>query len=149
MPLAAPADVHATAAADRAELAIVRIVNRARARRGRAPLGLSGPLLTIARNHSIDMLRHDAFGHLASDGSSPATRIRRATGARTSGETVAFASRGSGSGARTIVGMWRRSPGHWTVLMDPRFRSIGIGRVRGRLGSFPGVAVTADLAAGG
>lgn len=146
MPLAAPADVHAHAAQSRAEVAIVRIINNQRAMRGIPRLFLNEALSGAARSHSADMLRRDAIGHASGDGTDSAARIRRAVGARTSGETVAFSSAGAGSSARRIVGMWRRSPAHWGVLMDRRFRRIGLGRVQGKLGGFRGVAVTADLA---
>lgn len=123
----------------------MRILNRERRKRGVRGLRLSPRLAVVARNHTLDQLRTDRLDHTSSDGTPAALRIRRVVRARASGETIAFASRGTGSGARTIVRMWLRSPAHASVLLSPRFRRIGIGRQKGRLGSAPGVVVTADL----
>lgn len=145
MPLATPADVQAHASANRAEVAIVRVLNRERRKRGIPGLRLSPRLAAVARNHTLDQLRSDRLNHTSSDGTPSNVRIRRVVRARTSGETIAFVSRGAGSGARTIVRMWLRSPAHASVLLSRSFRSIGIGRARGRLGQASGVVVTANL----
>lgn len=146
MPLATPADIHAHASAQRAETAIVREVNRERRRRGLRRLRTSPRLAWVARDQTLDQLRFDRLDHASSDGTSPSARIHRVVRARASGETIAFASVGAGSGAPAIVRLWMSSPPHAAVLLSPRFGRIGIGRARGRLGSTPGVVVTADLA---
>ena len=148
MPLATPADVQAHASANKAnkaEVAIVRVLNRERRRRGIPGLRLSPRLAGVARNHTLDQLRTDRLNHTSSDGTPSDVRIRRAVRARANGETIAFSSRGAGSGARTIVRMWLRSPAHASVLLSRSFRRVGIGRAKGRLGSSPGVVVTANL----
>lgn len=146
MPLATPADVHAQAAANRAENAIVVAMNAERARYGLPRLRLSRALTRSAKSHTIDMLRHDYLSHISSDGKQPGVRIASATGAHKSGETIAWAQRGAGSGARTFVRMWMTSPGHRAILLSRSFRRVGVGRATGRLGSSLGVAVTADFA---
>lgn len=146
MPLAPPADVHAQAAANRAENAIVQAMNSERARFGLPGLRLSRALTGSAKAHTIDMLRHDFLSHSSSNGTQPGARIASATGAHKSGETIAWAQRGAGSGARTFVRMWMRSSGHRAILLSRAYRRVGVGRATGRLGSSPGVAVTADFA---
>jgi uncharacterized protein YkwD len=146
MPLAAPADVHAQAAANRAESAIVVAMNAERARYGLPRLRLSRALSGSAKAHTIDMLRHDSLSHNSSDGTQPGVRIARATGAHRSGETIAWAQRGAGSGARTIIRMWMTSPGHRALILSRSFRRVGVGRAFGKLGSSAGLAVTADFA---
>jgi len=44
------------------------------------------------------------------------------------------------------VRLWLRSPGHRAQVLNPSFRIMGVGRVRGRLQGRLGVVVTADLA---
>lgn len=121
------------------------MLNRERRKRGIRGLQLSPRLARAARNHTLDQLRYDRLNHTSSDGTPSGVRIRRVVRARASGETIAFAARGTGSGARTIVRLWLRSPAHATVLLSPRFRRIGIGRQKGLLGSAAGVVVTANL----
>ena len=136
MPLAAPVDVPAHAAATRAERAIVRRLNAERARYGLPRLRLSGALTRKAQRHSWECLRYDSMSHTSG----------RITRARASGETLAWSQRGAGSGARSIVNMWLRSSAHRAIVLNGKFRRVGIGRVRGKLGSSSGVMVTADFA---
>ena len=135
MPLATPADVPAYAAANRAERAIVRLVNAERARYGLPRVRLSGALTRSAQRHSWQCLRSDSMSHSAS-------HVR----ARATGEVLAWSQRGAGSGARSIVQMWMRSSAHRAIVLNGRFRRIGVGRVRGKLGPTSGVMVTADFA---
>jgi uncharacterized protein YkwD len=136
MPLAAPVDVPAYAAANRAERAIVRLVNAERARYGLPRVRLSGALTRAAQRHSWDCLRYDSLSHTTG----------RITRARASGEALAWSQRGAGSGASSIVNMWMRSSAHRAIVLNGKFRRIGVGRVRGKLGPTPGVMVTADFA---
>jgi uncharacterized protein YkwD len=138
MPLATPVDVPAYAAANRAERAIVRLLNAERARYGLPGLSISNRLAQSAKRHSMDCLRYDSLAHTSA--------MSSVTGARSSGETIAWSQRGSGSGARSIVDMWMRSSGHRAIVLNGKFRRIGVGRVRGKLGSMSGVLVTADFA---
>ncbi len=129
------------------EIAIVRAVNAQRVAHGVPALKAVRGLSRVAERHSRDQLRRDRLGHDSSDGTPFAGRIAQAGRYRTAGEVIAFTSRGSSSRARSVVRLWMRSPGHRAQLLDPRFRVVGVGRVRGRLGSRGGAVVTADLAA--
>ena len=136
MPLAAPVDVPAYAAANRAERAIVRLVNAERARYGLPRVRLSAALTRAAQAHSWNCLRYDSLSHTSG----------RITRARSSGEALAWSQRGAGSRARSVVNMWMRSAPHRAIVLNGKFRRIGVGRVRGRLGPTAGVMVTADFA---
>ena len=128
----------------RAERKVVRIVNRIRSHHGLRRLRASRSLSRAAAEHSSDMLRRDFLGHASSDGTSMSSRVRRYTGARWLGESIAALS-GRGT-ARRAVRMWMRSPPHRAVLLAPEGRRIGVGRRRGRLGSARRTVFTADLA---
>jgi uncharacterized protein YkwD len=135
----------AVAAQSRAEIAIVREVNRVRRAHGlrgvRINLGLSG----VARTHSRQMLLHDALSHVSFDGSSFSTRLSRAGRHRRYGETLAWLPRGSRVTPRQVVGLWMGSAHHRAVLMDGTLRRVGVGRVYGAMGPQPGAAITADF----
>jgi uncharacterized protein YkwD len=88
------------------------------------------------------MLRTDTFFHGAF-----AARIRR-VGVRAPliGENLAWGV-GRLSRARSIVRMWLASPGHRANLLDPGFRLVGVGAVRGNFGGHPdALMVTTDFA---
>jgi uncharacterized protein YkwD len=128
------------------ERAIVQAVNVERTARGLSPVRTFRGLSRAAESHSWDQLRYDRFGHDSADGTPFGRRIARVGRFRMSAEVVAFAPRGSGSGARSIVRLWMRSSGHRAQVLNPNFRILGVGRVRGRLQGQLGTMVTADLA---
>ena len=134
---------------DMPERAIVRAVNAERAALGLPGLRANRRLSRGAARHSHDLLRNDRLGHASSDGTPFARRIARVGSFRLAGEVIAFAPRGSGFRARTVVRMWMRSPSHRRQLLDGRFRVMGIGRMYGALSSQRGTMVTVDLAVRG
>jgi uncharacterized protein YkwD len=74
-------------------------------------------------------------------------RVRRYTGARWIGESIAaLAGRRT---ARRVVRMWMHSPPHRAVLLAHAGSRIGVGKRRGRLGSAPRAVFTVDLASRG
>jgi uncharacterized protein YkwD len=143
LPAGAPAAVRGH---DRLEVAVVREINAVRAREGLRPLRLSGRLARVAERHSSDQLRRDRLTHTSGDGTSAATRVRRATRARGVGETVAFLPSPAGARAAAIVGLWLDSPAHRAALLTRGYRRIGVGRREGALGATAGTIVTANLA---
>jgi len=141
-----PADAAAkTAALDKSERKVIKLVNRIRARHGLRKLRASHTLARAASIHTGDMLRRDFLGHSSSDGTPMPSRVRRYTGADWVGENIAAVSR-RGSTARRVVRMWMASPGHRAVLLSPSGRRIGVGRRAGKLGSAKRAVITADLA---
>lgn len=124
------------------EQGLLRAINRARARHGRAPLRIASRLQYAARSHSNAMLRTGNFAH-----GDWYRRLRRhGVRARTLGENIAWGSGTDGTGA-AIVQMWLDSPPHRANLLSRSFRYVGVGIATG---SFAGVGssniATADFA---
>ena len=129
------------------ERAIVQVVNAERSAHGLPRVRATRALSRAAERHSRDQLRHDRLEHASSDGTPFARRIARVGSFRTTGEVLAFTPRGSASRAAAVVQLWMASPSHRASLLNPSFKVIGIGRVRGGMGRRRGALVTADLAA--
>jgi uncharacterized protein YkwD len=76
------------------------------------------------------MSNKDYFSHTSLDGKSPFDRIRAAGYSyRAAGENIA-----AGTALKTpaaVVQAWLDSPGHCKVLMNPKYRDLGVGRVEG------------------
>jgi uncharacterized protein YkwD len=112
--------------------------NRARAAHGLPRLRRSARLTRAARGHSARMVRHDFFGHTAPSGRTARGRVRRTrfAGGRPScvGENLAWAT-GSRATARQVFRAWLASPRHRAIVLDRRYRAVGIGVVRGAPGS--------------
>ncbi|MBI5106484.1 MAG: CAP domain-containing protein [Solirubrobacterales bacterium] len=146
MPMHAPPPPPvAVAAQTRAETALVRQINRVRREHGLRAVRFTFRLHRAARRHSRDMLRRDQLTHGSSDGKSLSARLSSAGARRHYGEVLAWAPRGSGSGARTIVRMWLNSASHRAVLLDGSLRRVGVGRLYGAMGRSRGHAITADF----
>ena len=124
---------------------ITCLVNRTRAARGLPRLRRSGKLALAARSYARWMTHRDVFSHYG-DGS-PASRAAsagymRSTADWTVGETLAFSRRSDGP---WVVDAWLASPSHRAVLLNPRFREIGVGAARGA--PYEGVAGGVTVAA--
>jgi uncharacterized protein YkwD len=108
-----------------AEELMVQHINKAREHRGKPPLRFSGSLTVSSRRFGRTILRTDRFGHAA--------RIRASRRFRRLGEILAY-HRGYRARIRSTVRRWLRSPGHRRVMLSTRFRYVGAGKARGRLG---------------
>jgi uncharacterized protein YkwD len=141
--LAAPASA---ASASRIERKIVKLVNRERAQAGLPPVRLNRHLVAAARFHSAEMLRYDYFDHGSVH---PArawdARVRSYLQRRVVGETLAWGG-GTYATAAMTVRMWMASPPHRAIILDGRFRLVGIGRKIGSYAGSSGAMVTADFA---
>ncbi len=119
------------------------MLNRERAARGLAPLRRNPALTTAADGHSRDMVRRRYFAHTTPGRVTFARRIERtryARGAATKlGENLAW---GMDDPAAPSADRARLdgSPEHRANVLDPAFRSIGIGIA-------PGVPVATASAA--
>jgi uncharacterized protein YkwD len=138
---AAPAAEAAGPRLGAGERALVRAVNGARARHGLPRLARTRSLSRAADVHSRRMLANDFFAHGAM-----AQRLRRYGRFRRVGETLAMVSRCGRRGARRTVRMWMGSSTHRAIVLSRRFRRIGVGARRGRLGATRTCVVTADFA---
>jgi uncharacterized protein YkwD len=100
-------------------------LNDVRRANGLAPLRVSEGLNRSSGDYAQRMLRHDFFGHGA--------RIDVPGDFRAAGETLAYHT-GWDAQPRRTVSRWMNSPGHRAVLLSSRFRWVGMGLARGRLG---------------
>lgn len=112
------------------ETAVVLAVNAQRAAHGLPPVRANRSLAAFARAHSARMVArrrfsHDDFGR----------RIRRSSWARRRASWAAAETLGWGTGRRGtpagVVLAWMRSPKHRLVILNPRFRVVGVGQVKG------------------
>jgi len=116
----------------RAAAEILRAVNEARSRGRRCgavlyaaapPVQLWSELSEVARAHAERMAAEDALEHEERDGTNAAARVHLANlPARHVGENIA-------SGVPTaseVAAGWLASPDHCSVIMDPRFTTMGV-----------------------
>jgi uncharacterized protein YkwD len=127
---------------DRGEAAVVRAINRVRARHHLPHLRVNARLDRAADLHSLRMLRADRFAHGLFS-----ARIRHFVPSHSVGETLAWVPRVRCRHRRMgrVVRMWMHSPAHRAVLLSGRYRRVGVGRRRGRLGALSACVVTADF----
>ncbi|SMC26743.1 Uncharacterized conserved protein YkwD, contains CAP (CSP/antigen 5/PR1) domain [Desulfacinum hydrothermale DSM 13146] len=111
---------------DPSESELARLVNRVRSYYGLKPLTYSKTLSRAAEGHCLDMARHHFVSHTGTGGTTPWHRIRRAGyPARRYGENVAAGI----PGPKQVVEAWLQSPSHRKVLLNPKYREMGIGYV--------------------
>ena len=106
--------------------AVVAKVNSYRGAHGLPPLRLSRSLSRSSYSYARHLMRSDRFGH--------ASHIRASSRFRMLGETLAF-SWGKRRRASIPVRGWARSAPHRAVLLNRKFRYVGVGRSTGRFGS--------------
>jgi uncharacterized protein YkwD len=131
----------------------VCLINQARGDHGLGALRATSSLERAAAAHSRDMVRKGFFAHDSPTGSTPKQRIDRAgyfDGASSwaLGETIAWGTGGRASPG-SIVRSWLRSSGHRAILLDGRYRDLGIGIALGAPGASGGATFTGDFGARG
>jgi len=111
---------------------VQNFVNAYRRRAGVPPVSLSWQLNYAAVAHSKDMASRRYMSHVGSDGSNAGTRISR-TGYRwwIWGENVAAGQ----VTASQVVWAWLHSPRHKAIMLDRRYRHMGLGRAVARDGT--------------
>ena len=114
---------------DRVEATEVRMINQFRRSHGLRPLRVDGTLTRAAGWIALDLGRTGRFSHTDSRGRDPFDRLR-AFGYPSNntwrGENLA-----AGNAApRPTYNQWLNSPPHKANWLNPRFRAIGIARVR-------------------
>src|SRR3954447_18840940 len=91
VPVVAAAPPPAYTASSKAEIAIVREINKVRRAHHLHTVKLAAPLAKVARRHSSLMRKHDALPPSSFDGSSFSTRLARGADKRRQyGETLAW-----------------------------------------------------------
>jgi uncharacterized protein YkwD len=118
-----------------ASAAVLCLVNAERAQRGLPALRDSSLLDKAAAFHSTDMVRRKYFAHITPNGLDQRRRVARTgylRGCRNAvlGETIAWGSSMYGSPAE-LVSSLMASPPHRAILLDRRYRDIGIGLTLG------------------
>jgi len=125
--------------------AMLRELNRMRAAHRLPPLREDARMDRTAAGHSRDMARHGYFAH----GAWPSRVKAAAGGARSIGETIGWRVQGGpASEARAMVQEWLGSPPHRRVLLDGRFRRVGVGRATSTNAGHPTALYTVDWATG-
>ncbi len=111
---------------------ILRLINIVRKKRGLHPLKPSRALAFLARHHSRDMCRTNAFLH-ESDAFPPGWRRfmerMKKVGVWDGGENIAYRTMAEDrkKWAASIVKGWVGSPPHLKNILDPAFRYSGVG----------------------
>jgi uncharacterized protein YkwD len=131
--LARPARAHDRAAVEKE---LLRLINGARSARDLATLKLHSALDGAAIAHSREMLSRDYFSHDSAAGTDYGLRLRRAGYGRSGfsswsvGEVIGWGTSGYGTPAAIFQG-WMDSTVHRRVLLDKRWRDVGIGCAEG------------------
>jgi uncharacterized protein YkwD len=108
---------------------LLGLINRDREDVRLAPLELSAHLSSVADAHSIDMAEHSYFAHVTPTGLTPSDRMLRAhIRFHRDGENLGYARGYSpAEGLQIIEMIMMQSPHHRANLLNPGYRSIGIG----------------------
>lgn len=123
---------------------VVHHINAVRLAHGRPRVHITKKLTRVAQRQSAEMLRTGLFSHDTSSGMSFAYRVRRLPFAQM-GETLAWAPAGSASTPWEIVRGWMGSSEHRRLLMNHRFRRVGVSQMPGRIEGVMGVVTTAEF----
>jgi uncharacterized protein YkwD len=113
------------ASGGRMRWALLCLVNRERARRGRHALTADGRLMRAAGRHAADMARRHYFSHVSPSGSGPTQRARAAGWRGGVAEAIAWGC-GSFSSPSATVRAWMASPPHRAILVGGG-HAVGVG----------------------
>jgi uncharacterized protein YkwD len=116
------------------------LVNKQRAARGVGAVRAAGPLASASTAHSADMVANRYFSHTGSNGDDVYARVSRAGyNWRAAGEAIIW---GAGFDATPfkLVTSLLKSAEHRPIMLDRRYRELGVGLVLG--GPTPGAAAS-------
>lgn len=106
---------------------MVALVNEERVKAGFLPLRVDDRLVTVARDHSLDMFRRRYFSHVSPEGQNINYRARQQQVVYTLiGENLAYA-----PDVETAYTGFMNSDAHRRNILDPTFTRIGIGIIDG------------------
>ena len=106
------------------EMEVIRLVNIERQKQGMAPLVASSALSNVARKKSEDMAVNNYFSHTSPTYGSSSNMMKTfGINSSYSGENIA---KGQLS-AESVVRAWMNSSGHRDNIMNPSFKTIGVG----------------------
>jgi len=112
-----------------AELRILELVNRQRARSNASQLTWNEDIAGVARAYSERMAREDFFGHYDPEGHTAIERASKVRGWGMIGENL-FVSEDVADLAAFAIRGWLGSETHRTNMLDPQWTSTGIGLAR-------------------
>jgi uncharacterized protein YkwD len=128
---------------------VLCLVNAERAKRGLRAVAGSWRLRRAAQGHSDDMVARDYFDHVTPGGSGLAERVgatgylrRRPDWAL--GEAIGWAE-GALATPSALMSAWMASPPHRRVILDGRYRDLGVGVAMAGPQPDAGAAVTVTL----
>ena len=116
----------------RVRTATLCLINRERIDDGEEPLTLDAHLEQAAQGHSDEMAAAGYFEHVGPRGDGPVNRMRAAGYANGSGigyelaEDIAWGTLSLATPRSTVAG-WMASPTHRANILNPAFRSTGVG----------------------
>ncbi|MER8223567.1 CAP domain-containing protein [Streptomyces sp. NPDC094143] len=102
---------------------VARLMNQERVKRELVQLRVEERLRTSSRAHSEDMAAGGFLSHVSSAGTQPADRMLAAGYLFPAAENVAVHE----PNAMAVVRAWMDSPGRRRNILNPAFRSIGVG----------------------
>ncbi len=136
--------VRRAATLQRNQRILFTLINKARTRRGLAALRVQHDLAKAARLHSRQMVVHDFFSHSSPNGQNYGARIARCGYGRSGyavwrvGEVLAWG-KGVYGVPQLVLRRWMSSPVHRAVILDRRWREVGVGLVKGKFCGLCGV----------
>lgn len=113
------------------ERELLALTNAVRADAGVAACDWCDQLSLTARAHAADLVQRGYVEHLSPEGFDPTHRVgllaRRMIGSAS--ENIAYRRAAEPASAADLMGIWRKSPPHWTNLLRPSHAKIGFGSV--------------------
>jgi uncharacterized protein YkwD len=134
------------AALQKNERILLALINKVRTRHGLAALHVQHNLAKAAHLHSRQMVAHDFFSHSSPNGQGYGTRIARCGYGRSGyrvwrvGEVLAWG-KGVYGVPQIVLRRWMSSSVHRAVILDRRWREVGVGLVKGKFCGLHGVYV--------
>jgi len=108
---------------------LLSLINQERQKNGISSINSNTALNNAAQAHADDMVQNNYFSHTGRDGSSPADRaVRAGYGSRWTGENIAGGTRSPSQ----VFSMWMGSTGHRQNILNPAWKSAGIGLASNR-----------------
>lgn len=103
---------------------VVELVNQRRAEAGLAPVTVNVSLMSCAQQYSEVQSMQAGISHTGPDGSNPGQRLTRCGYRwRYYGEDLAAGF----NNADAVMNAWMNSPSHRKVIMNPKYKEIGLG----------------------
>jgi uncharacterized protein YkwD len=115
----------------RANDAVLCLVNRERAARGVGSVRAAGPLTSASTAHSAEMVANKYFSHAGLNGDDVYARVTRAGyNWRAAGEAIIWGAGRSATPFKLVTALLK-SAAHRPIMLDRSYRELGVGLVLG------------------